>query len=1477
LPQSRALGTETGGPGLAYGLDGISDWGPSQPFLNIMKTSRSWIGHLEGQWGGMEYEEMGAAGIVDADGYLTEMPSGVDNVETFILTDITSEATYTAGRYRLTYEGEGDIEVGGTAYNVVYGDGEVWFDYTPTDRGIVGISFSSTDPNGTGNYLRNFEVVKEEHIDLYEQGEIFNPLWIENIEDAHALRFMDWMETNHSEVETWEDLPTLSDYKWSDGVPIEVMVELANKTGTEPWFNIPHNADEDFIRQFAEYVRDNLNPDIRAHFEFSNEVWNWIFEQAPDSQADGIERFGVEHGDGWVQEYGARSAEMAHILNDVYAGHEDQLVKVIATHTGWQGLEEAILNAPAYVDLDPDNVAPHTLFDTYAITGYFSGNLGQDKAGTVLGWLDESLAAAEQDADALSLTGQARETYISDHRYDLATDRSIREIRDGSVTGDSSGSLQELFQVFEYHAAVAEEYGLDLVMYEGGTHVVATGAYMNNEALADFFIHLNYSEGMGDIYAELLEGWVEAGGTLFNAFVDVAQPSKHGSWGNLRHLEDQTARHDALEEFAETYPRVDQGGIPADPSDPAPEGGVIDGSEDQDVIGPDHPDRTENGDIINGNGGNDIIYDGMGSDTIDGGAGYDLLTFIDDGNQVDIIENFEPDSDTIDLSQRGIYSLSQVIAQPFPGSSDLMLDFAGDRIVIRGGWDIEAEMPRISEDNFDLAEMPGGADPDPLPIPFEGEMPEGYEPTVPGEDPTTDPDPDPEPVPGTMNVREYIFGHEQLNNDQEGASASVPWWIDAFTDASLDASYAFAGQYGYLQQHDDLPPNAHWGFEGVDTAWDQLSGETFAEAGFTHVTITPETWLQGSSPDQPYWEDPNTTPITATLDIIDFVTSQAPGVKVLIYENMPDMSAYATSWPPTREEFDAWGAHLKGSVHDWWVDYESSLQEARPGADIELIPTGSLVFDMIQSDSLGLDAVPLDAFFANTSAVGTPSLFFLSSIVQHAALYGRMPPVDFNIPSDVHPDVAAAYPDILDFVASEMNITPDETPVDPPVIPDTDWTDPNVDWADPDNYDEILLGSDDEDRITTGDADEFIQTGAGNDLMYGSAGSDRYDGGDGKGDRVQYTDASGIIIDMNDALASTGSAYGDTFVNIERIQGSDGDDTIRLSSDTTGYGKGGNDTIVDADGREIMRGHEGMDMFVFQTRDGEMDIILDYEIGVDTINLLGWNATWEDLKISGTEDGRAIITVAGDSLAIDDAWDPVTGTYLIDRDDLLLMPSEPPEPIDPVTDWTNPDHYDAHIYGTSKEDRFQPGPENTYISTGAGNDLIYGSAGANHYDGGEGLGDRVQYEDAGGVVVDMNDPFESTGSAYGDTFANIERLQGSAGDDTFFLAADTTGYGKGGDDIIVDSSGREIMRGDAGRDMFVFKARDGESDIIRDYEAGIDEIDLRGWVTTWDELEITGQDNGRAYVSVEGDTLIINDGWDVETGTHLLDRDDFIF
>jgi len=107
--------------------------------------------------------------------------------------------------------------------------------------------------------------------------------------------------------------------------------------------------------------------------------------------------------------------------------------------------------------------------------------------------------------------------------------------------------LADLLQrVLPYHTKVAQAHGLDLVMYEGGSHVVGHGEAVNDAERTAFFHALNYSPRMGALYDQLLSGWRDLTDGVFMAYADVYAPTKWGSWGHLRHLTDENPRWQAL-------------------------------------------------------------------------------------------------------------------------------------------------------------------------------------------------------------------------------------------------------------------------------------------------------------------------------------------------------------------------------------------------------------------------------------------------------------------------------------------------------------------------------------------------------------------------------------------------------------------------------------------------------------------------------------------------------------------------------------------------------------------------------------------------------------------------------------------------------------------------------------------------------------------------------------------------------------------
>lgn len=509
-------------PSLALGLSGVVDWTVAQPFIDVMKTARPWVGHLGGQWGGMEHDKLAAGGWLDVNGWPRALPPGVTGLSTLVLTDLPADAGGVAGRYVMRWQGQGDIKLDGRARNVSPAEGGLSFDYAPGEGSVLLTitAIAAEDP------IRNISIVRADRLQAHAEGQIFNPDWLGRIRGVKMLRFMDWMATNGSVLARIEDSPKFDDYTWGrNGVPVEVMVALANTLDADAWFTVPHLAEDALVRFQAETVADLLEPGRRAWVEYSNEMWNWQFPQTHWADEQGKALWGKDEGSAWVQFYARRATEVAGIWADVFGDQaEARLVRVISTQTGWLGLEEAILEAPRVVA--EGRPAPKTAFDAYAVTGYFAGLLGDEaKLPLIKGWLAES-AAANPAAP-----------------YALAAERAAEELRDGRHSGIADDTLDDLLgRVLPYHAEVARKAGLDLVMYEGGSHVVGYGPLVDDAEITAFFVYLNASAPMAALYDRLLQGWAGLSDAPFNSFGDVATPSKWGSWGALRHLDDETPR-----------------------------------------------------------------------------------------------------------------------------------------------------------------------------------------------------------------------------------------------------------------------------------------------------------------------------------------------------------------------------------------------------------------------------------------------------------------------------------------------------------------------------------------------------------------------------------------------------------------------------------------------------------------------------------------------------------------------------------------------------------------------------------------------------------------------------------------------------------------------------------------------------------------------------------------------------------------------
>jgi hypothetical protein len=589
-------------PALAMGLNGMSDWSTQHPFLDLMKSSRGWVGNIGDTWGAVRTDELRAGGHLDENGWPLRIPEGVDALETVILTEQPEGTVSLRGDYILTYDGTAELKLVGRAKRVRREDGQITFSYAPGE-GLVAISITEIDPDDP---IRNIMVLRKDHVALHEAGALFNPDFLARIEDLRAVRFMDWMITNGSPVSHWSERPTLQLSSWTQwGVPVEVMVRLANVIGADPWFNMPHRADDDYVRRFAEVVLRDLDPRLKAYVEFSNEVWNGGFPQAAWAREQAEALWGPSET-GWAQYYGFRAAQVMDLWSEVYGDlAQDRLVRVVATHTGWAGLEDQILTAPlGFLQLGR---MPAESFDAYAVTGYFGYEMGSEEmAQRMDGWLDASEAMARTAGEAQGLQRVALREFVREARFDGA----IRPVADAL----EQGSLRQVVsEVFPYQAGAARKYGLQLVMYEGGTHLVGHGSRVNDERLTQFLVKFSYTPEMAKLYEGLLAGWVAAGGVLFNAFVDVAPPTMWGSWGALRHLDDQNPRWDMLMAYNASGPNG------WDARDAA---AFVNGIRVLDGAG--RVEGTPQEDYLLTGAGADVLVSGGGADVLHGGPGRDV-------------------------------------------------------------------------------------------------------------------------------------------------------------------------------------------------------------------------------------------------------------------------------------------------------------------------------------------------------------------------------------------------------------------------------------------------------------------------------------------------------------------------------------------------------------------------------------------------------------------------------------------------------------------------------------------------------------------------------------------------------------------------------------------------------------------------------------------------------------------------------------
>ena len=155
--------------------------------------------------------------------------------------------------------------------------------------------------------------------------------------------------------------------------------------------------------------------------------------------------------------------------------------------------------------------------------------------------------------------------------------------------------------------------------------------------------------------------------------------------------------------------------------------------------------------------------------------------------------------------------------------------------------------------------------------------------------------------------------------------------------------------------------------------------------------------------------------------------------------------------------------------------------------------------------------------------------------------------------------------------------------------------------------DGIVMAGTGNDRAYGGAQDDQLFGQDGNDTLMGGAGADELNGGSGS-DRASYASATkGLIVSLANPTINTGDAFGDVFVSIEYLSGSNYNDSVFGNSSKNALNGGAGDDIIKGyGGNDSLTGYSGADIFIFNSAlsaSTNVDTITDFAVADDTIQI----------------------------------------------------------------------------------------------------------------------------------------------------------------------------------------------------------------------------------------------------------------------------------
>ncbi|MBW8040341.1 MAG: hypothetical protein FVQ85_10110 [Planctomycetes bacterium] len=482
---------------LGINLGGVTYWSTEIVFVDLFKHSQTW----KSQAPGKKYGQGGPLDLTK-DGWVETLADNGQFADSIILSSINGR--YPGGIYTCLYDGRGKLKF---AYGTSVTEeklGRIRVHVKP-EQNLLTLGITKTDPKDP---VRNIRSILPGFEDTYSK-QPFHPDFLKRWEKFKVIRFMDFQKTNNSRQTNFSDRPTpaLQTQGGRGGVALEYMIQLANTLEADPWFCMPHLATDDYIREFARMVKQQLKPNLKVYIEYSNECWNSMFGQARYCKDKGKE-LGLSDNDYQAQlrYYSKRSVQIFKLWEEVFGGPK-RLVRVLSAQSANPWTSEQVM----------DFEAAFKHADVLGIAPYFGHALGNPKNqdNTVKMSVDEVIEACE-------------------------------------------GYIEKNNKTIAKQAELAAERGLGLIAYEGGQHLVGHGGAENNKKMEELFHAANRHPRMKQLYLTYLAGWKKSGGKMMAIFSSTGKYSKWGSWGIMEYHGQPLSsapKYQAVIEFLENNPR----------------------------------------------------------------------------------------------------------------------------------------------------------------------------------------------------------------------------------------------------------------------------------------------------------------------------------------------------------------------------------------------------------------------------------------------------------------------------------------------------------------------------------------------------------------------------------------------------------------------------------------------------------------------------------------------------------------------------------------------------------------------------------------------------------------------------------------------------------------------------------------------------------------------------------------------------------